>query len=49
MNSIMKELAMVASRCGLLKKKDLEQAIIDTTVQIKNIKYPHDAYLPIEK
>ena len=28
-----------------IKKKDLDSAIIDTTVQIKNIKHPHDAYL----
>ena len=26
-------------------KKDLESVIIDTTVQIKNIKHPHDIYL----
>ena len=27
------------------KKKDLESVIIDTTVQIKNIKHSHDVYL----
>ncbi|WP_342272188.1 hypothetical protein [Candidatus Tisiphia endosymbiont of Parasteatoda lunata] len=31
------------SRCS--KKKDLASIIVDTTVQIKNIKYPHDVYL----
>ena len=45
MNIIMKHLVQVATSTGLLKKKDLEEAIVDTTVQIKNIKYPHDAYL----
>ena len=30
---------------GVNKKKDLYSGIIDTTVQIKNIKHPHDAYL----
>ncbi len=45
MNIIMKCLVKVASSTGLLKKKDLEEAIVDTTVQIKNVKYPHDAYL----
>jgi IS5 family transposase len=44
-NEIMKELLRVGMKTGALKKKDLESAIIDTTVQIKNIKHPHDAYL----
>ena len=44
-NEIMKELLRVGMKIGALKKKDLESAIIDTTVQIKNIKHPHDAYL----
>ena len=26
-------------------KKDMASVIIDTTVQIKNIKHPHDAHL----
>ena len=42
---ILKELAAVGLRVGAYKKKDLDSAIIDTTVQIKHIKYPHDAYL----
>jgi transposase, IS5 family len=45
MNMIMKYLVQAGVGSGLLKKKDLEEVIIDTTVQIKNIKYPHDAYL----
>ena len=42
---IMKELLRIGLKVGALKKKDLGSAIIDTTVQIKNIKHPHDAYL----
>jgi transposase, IS5 family len=44
-NAIMKELLRIGVKIGALKKKDLESAIIDTTVQIKNIKHPHDVYL----
>jgi len=44
-NAIMKELLRIGVKIGAFKKKDLESAIIDTTVQIKNIKHPHDAYL----
>ncbi len=44
-NEIMKELLRIGIKVGALKKKDLESVIIDTTVQIKNIKHPHDAYL----
>lgn len=44
-NELMKELLRVGMKIGALKKKDLESAIIDTTVQTKNIKHPHDAYL----
>lgn len=42
---IMKELLRIGMKTGALKKKDLDSGIIDTTVQIKNIKHPHDAYL----
>lgn len=42
---ILKELSSVGMRVGSYKKKDLEALIIDTTVQVKNIKYPHDAHL----
>jgi transposase, IS5 family len=42
---ILKELASVGMRVGAYKKKDLDSVIIDTTVQIKNIKHPHDAHL----
>lgn len=45
MQEIMKELVECGKRIGLIKKKDLKEVIIDTTVQIKNIKHPHDAYL----
>ena len=41
----MKELVRVGLRIGAYKKKDLDLVIVDTTVQIKNIKHPHDAYL----
>ena len=44
-NIILKELAKIGLRVGAYKKKDLDLAIIDTTVQIKNIKHPHDGYL----
>lgn len=44
-NEIMRELLGVGIRVGALKKKDLASAIVDTTVQSKNIKHPHDAYL----
>jgi IS5 family transposase len=44
-NIILQELARVGLKTGTYKKKDLDSVIIDTTVQIKNIKYPHDAYL----
>ena len=42
---ILKELAATGLRVGAYKKKDLASAIIDTTVQKRNVKYPHDAYL----
>lgn len=42
---ILEELADLALRTGLVKKKDLESVIVDTTVQIKNIKHPHDVHL----
>lgn len=44
-NEILKELMEVGLKVGALKKKDLDSVIIDTTVQIKNIKHPHDAIL----
>ena len=44
-NLILKELVKVGLKVGAYKKKDLDSVIIDTTVQIKNIKHPHDAYL----
>jgi IS5 family transposase len=44
-NIILQELARVGLKTGTYKKKDLDSVIIDTTVQIKNIKHPHDAYL----
>ncbi|MEI7669922.1 MAG: IS5 family transposase [Pseudomonadota bacterium] len=44
-NMILQELAKVGLKVGAYKKKDLDSVIIDTTVQIKNIKHPHDAYL----
>jgi transposase, IS5 family len=44
-NEILKELIRIGGTVGMLKKKDLESIIIDTTVQIKNIKHPHDVYL----
>ena len=44
-NEILKELLRIGVKVGALKKKDLESAIIDTTVQIKNIKHPHDVHL----
>ena len=44
-NEILKELLRIGLKVGALKKKDLDSAIIDTTVQIKNIKHPHDVYL----
>jgi IS5 family transposase len=44
-NIILKELIKIGLAIGLIKKKDIESPIIDTTVQNKNIKYPHDGYL----
>jgi IS5 family transposase len=44
-NLILKELTKVGLKVGAYKKKDLDSVIIDTTVQIKNIKHPHDAHL----
>ena len=44
-NEILKELLRIGLKFGALKKKDLDSVIIDTTVQIKNIKHPHDVYL----
>jgi IS5 family transposase len=44
-NEILKELLRIGLKVGALKKKDLDSVIIDTTVQIKNIKHPHDVYL----
>ena len=42
---ILKELKEVGLQVGAYKKKDLDSVIIDTTVQTKNIRYPHDAHL----
>ncbi|WP_342271447.1 IS5 family transposase [Candidatus Tisiphia endosymbiont of Parasteatoda lunata] len=44
-NEILAELIRVGIRTNTIKKKDLELIIADTTVQIKNIKHPHDVYL----
>ena len=44
-NEILKELLRIGLKVGALKKKDLDSVSIDTTVQIKNIKHPHDVYL----
>lgn len=44
-SAIIKELLRIGIKVGALKKKDLESVIIDTTVQSKNIKHPHDVYL----
>ena len=44
-NLILQELIKVGGKVGTYKKKDLDSVIIDTTVQIKNIKHPHEAYL----
>ena len=43
-NIILQELVNISNKIGLVKK-DLEEVIIDTTVQIKNIKHPHDVHL----
>ena len=45
LNEILKELIKVGVKTGAVKKKDLESIIVDSTVQIKNIKHPHDAHL----
>jgi IS5 family transposase len=45
LNLILMELTRVGVKTGTIKKKDLDSVIIDTTVQIKNIKHPHDAHL----
>ena len=42
---ILQELALVGIKVGAYKKKDLDSVIIDTTVQSKNIKHPHDVPL----
>lgn len=44
-NIILQELIRVGGKTGTYKKKDMASVIIDTTVQIKNIKHPHDAHL----
>jgi len=44
-NEILKELARIGAKVGVFKKKDLQSIIVDTTVQIKNIKHPHDVHL----
>lgn len=44
-NEILKELLRIGIKVGAVKKKDLASAIIDTTVQTKNIKHPHDVHL----
>ena len=45
LNEVLKELVRVGVNTGAVKKKDLITTIIDTTVQLKNIKHPHDAIL----
>jgi transposase, IS5 family len=42
---ILQELIKIGGRIGIYKKKDLESIIVDTTVQIKSIKHPHDVHL----
>lgn len=44
-NMILEELTSVGIKSGLVKKKDLESVIVDTTVQSKNIRHPHDVHL----
>ena len=43
-NEILKKLIRLGGKIGV-DKKDLELIIVDITVQIKNIKRPHDGYL----
>jgi len=45
LNAILREIIKVGINIGAVKKKDLTTTIIDTTVQKKNIKHPHDAIL----
>ena len=45
LNEILKEVIKVGIKTGSVKKKDLTTTIIDTTVQKKNVKHPHDAIL----
>jgi len=42
---ILQELVRIGMKVGSLKKKDMTSILVDTTVQIKNIKHPHDAHL----
>ena len=44
-NIMLCELLRVGLKVGACKKKDMASVIIDTTVQIKNIKHPHDGNL----
>lgn len=44
-NEIMKEMIRIGLKIGSIKKKDLTSIIVDTTVQIKNVKHPHDVHL----
>ena len=45
LNEVMKELVRVGEKVGVIKKKDIITTIVDTTVQQKNIKHPHDVHL----
>ena len=45
LNIIINELLKTAIEIGLVKKKSVEHIIVDTTVQQKNIQYPHQANL----
>lgn len=44
-DEITKELLRIGIALGVVKEESLDKLIVDTTVQIKNIKHPHDAQL----
>ena len=45
MGLLLKETIEVAKRCGFIKKGELQEIVVDTTVQEKNIEFPTDSGL----
>ena len=48
MGLLLKETIKVAKGCGFIKRGELQEIIVDTTVQEKNIEFPTDRWFVLQ-